>query len=291
MGIAALLAFGAAIGAAVFFALGLPILRSPPSHAVDSDAPALKARLEALARDRECGIIGEAEAAAAAIEAKRAALQEPTLPLDRASRPARFAAIAFLAFAPLAAFGIYMTVGAPKLVDSALRPAATSNVNPSAIAALPEDQRKAMIEGMVASLAARLEATPHDAEGWRMLARSQLVLNRSGDASVSYRRLFALENGTVEDWRNFATALLAGAPAGRFPSDDEFASALDEIEKRSPGDQMVLFYRGGLARENGDPVRAIALWSQLLAAMPADAPVRESLNQLIEEAQAEIPNP
>lgn len=45
----------------------------------------------------------------------------------------------------------------------------------------PED-RQAMIEGMVASLAARLDETPDDAEGWARLVTSYMVLGRPEDA-------------------------------------------------------------------------------------------------------------
>jgi cytochrome c-type biogenesis protein CcmH len=50
---------------------------------------------------------------------------------------------------------------------------------------LPADQRAAMIEGMVASLAARLESEPADAEGWSRLIRSYVVLGRADDARAA----------------------------------------------------------------------------------------------------------
>lgn len=45
------------------------------------------------------------------------------------------------------------------------------------------------IEGMVAGLAARLEAEPDDPQGWLMLARSYMVLGRQSDASDALSRL------------------------------------------------------------------------------------------------------
>ena len=47
------------------------------------------------------------------------------------------------------------------------------------------DDRAAMIEGMVAQLADRLEAEPGDAEGWARLVRSYMVLGRPDDARVA----------------------------------------------------------------------------------------------------------
>ncbi len=48
----------------------------------------------------------------------------------------------------------------------------------------PED-RLAMIEGMVAQLAAKLDANPADGEGWARLVRSYMVLNRPDDAKAA----------------------------------------------------------------------------------------------------------
>jgi cytochrome c-type biogenesis protein CcmH len=47
---------------------------------------------------------------------------------------------------------------------------------------LSAEERTDMISGMVASLAARLEANPQDAEGWARLIRSYMVLDREAEA-------------------------------------------------------------------------------------------------------------
>jgi cytochrome c-type biogenesis protein CcmH len=44
------------------------------------------------------------------------------------------------------------------------------------------ESRATMIEGMVASLASKLEKSPDDVEGWEKLVRSYVVLNRPNDA-------------------------------------------------------------------------------------------------------------
>ena len=54
-----------------------------------------------------------------------------------------------------------------------------------AAASLPPDERLAMIEGMVASLAARLETNPGDADGWARLIRSYMVLDRPEEARAA----------------------------------------------------------------------------------------------------------
>jgi len=47
------------------------------------------------------------------------------------------------------------------------------------------EARTAMIEGMVASLAARLKSEPGDADGWARLVRSYMVLDRAADAEAA----------------------------------------------------------------------------------------------------------
>ena len=47
---------------------------------------------------------------------------------------------------------------------------------------MPEGDRRAMIETMVANLDDRLKENPADPEGWRRLIRSYTVLGRQDDA-------------------------------------------------------------------------------------------------------------
>lgn len=278
--------FLAASAAAAFVALGLialPLLQKQRAENDGGAAETMRARLAAIARDRESGLIAIDAAEEAEIEAKRAAIAESVQPsgIKTNSRPWHFGAIAFLSFAPLVVGALYLKIGAPALINPPPIAAAAAD-----IAALPEGERRAMIENMVAGLSARLETQPQDAEGWRMLARSQMVLERPAEAAASYRRLLEISGGDVDDWRNYATALAASAPEQQFPSDAEFLRAIDEIERRAPGDMMALFYRGGAARQANDPARAATIWRQLLDAMPADAPVRGTLEELIAEADA-----
>lgn len=55
-------------------------------------------------------------------------------------------------------------------------------------AAMPAEERGARIEGMVASLASRLESEPDDLDGWVRLIRSYVVLGRAGAARSALDR-------------------------------------------------------------------------------------------------------
>ena len=70
-------------------------------------------------------------------------------------------------------------------------PPATPGPSPEdveAAGALPPEERLAMIEGMVATLAARLETDPSDAPGWARLVRSYMVLDRKDEARAALEK-------------------------------------------------------------------------------------------------------
>jgi cytochrome c-type biogenesis protein CcmH len=68
----------------------------------------------------------------------------------------------------------------------------------AAAGTMSAQDRTAMIEGMVASLAAKLEADPADAEGWARLIRSYMVLERPDDARSALVKARAAKAGDSE---------------------------------------------------------------------------------------------
>jgi cytochrome c-type biogenesis protein CcmH len=64
--------------------------------------------------------------------------------------------------------------------------------------AMSQPDRTAMIRGMVDGLAARLEQSPRDAEGWIKLIRSRAVLGEADLAKRSLQRALSVfaEDGT-----------------------------------------------------------------------------------------------
>jgi cytochrome c-type biogenesis protein CcmH len=108
-----------------------------------------------------------------------------------------------------------------------------------AIKQMPQSQQQAMIEAMVAKLAARLNANPDDPEGWRKLARAYQVMGRVELANQASQKAAEAE------------ARLAGAapPAGPVttqsagpntsgPTADAPSSAAGQtIQKMSPDQQ------------------------------------------------------
>ena len=94
--------------------------------------------------------------------------------------------------------------------------AATETPGPSAsdveaAGNMTPEQRTAMIEGMVAQLAARLETDGKDPEGWARLIRSYMVLGRSEDAKAA---LAKAETALAGDVNGLQTVDAAARAAG-----------------------------------------------------------------------------
>ncbi|MBB3930753.1 cytochrome c-type biogenesis protein CcmH [Kaistia hirudinis] len=76
----------------------------------------------------------------------------------------------------------------------AAAPGPTANDVAAAADQTPE-QRQQMIEGMVSGLAARLDASPDDPQGWARLFRAYIVLGRQADAEAALVRARGLLAG------------------------------------------------------------------------------------------------
>jgi cytochrome c-type biogenesis protein CcmH len=101
-------------------------------------------------------------------------------------------------------------------VDVPAAPAAGPSAEQVAAASdMPPEDRKVMIEGMVASLDARLRDNPGDVEGWQRLVRSYAVLGEAQAASDALSRgVAALGMGTVAAAQLLAFADGLGIKAG-----------------------------------------------------------------------------
>jgi cytochrome c-type biogenesis protein CcmH len=71
--------------------------------------------------------------------------------------------------------------------------AAAGNAQADAIARMTPEQQQQMIQGMVAKLAARLQANPDDPGGWRQLARAYQVLGQPDKAQDALNHADAAE--------------------------------------------------------------------------------------------------
>lgn len=195
-------------------------------------------RYAALREDLERGLLDDAGARDA----------EPAV----AHPPPYRMAIGIAAAVPACSIVFYLWLGSPHALDPQAPPpgaAVDSGVAPS-------------VETMVSSLAAKLQNEPADGEGWLLLARSQVVLERFDSAVIGFGRAHAIlgdDPDLLADWAEAEAAVVGN----RFP-----ASALERLDRAlelDPAHEKALWLGGFAAAQSGRTDTAIARWERLRA--------------------------
>jgi cytochrome c-type biogenesis protein CcmH len=144
---------------------------------------------------------------------------------------------------------------------------------------LPAAERTAMIEGMVASLAARLEDEPNDTEGWIRLARSYDVLKRPKDTRDALARAAALNPDNVDILTFYARALRA-TRGGK--SSGESIAVMRKVLTLSPNSVEALWFVAQVEIAAGNIEIANAHLQRALAVLPTTSADRPQIKRAIE---------
>jgi cytochrome c-type biogenesis protein CcmH len=185
---------------------------------------------------------------------------------------------------PLIAVALYVQFGnraALSGVSAAVRP---PNQAPFAGGSQPSGpMTEQAIAANVAKLAKRLEQNPGDVQGWIMLARSYVTLERYGEASNALAKATALKPDDANLLSDYAFAMgmangqrLAGQPL----------DLINQALKLDPENPKALELAGSAAFEAKNYDRAISYWQKLLQKTPADSEVTRALTKRINEAKA-----
>jgi cytochrome c-type biogenesis protein CcmH len=261
-------------------ALAVPLTgRKSLDGAADSTVAILKDQLGELERDQRRGLIGETEAKAARLEVERRILKAAsrTAPQSfQATALGRALVILAILAVPVGSTLLYLRLGTPTMSDM---PLASRELDRAPTIAPQE------ILDMVAGLEARLEANPDDVQGWLMLGRSTLTLERTEDAIAAYRRARELAPEEPEAITGLAEALLARSLGVVTPEVRQLMFRLAELQ---PGDPRPPFYMGLADAQAGDYNAALERWRVLLEASPADAPWRAQIEPSIRQAAGQL---
>jgi cytochrome c-type biogenesis protein CcmH len=265
--------------AAAVFVVLWPLGRARLAPASGGDVAVYRDQMRELERDRSAGLIGAAEADAARIEISRRLLaatdaQGETPAASLAPWRRRFIAVAALLALPLGAVTFYLSFGFPGLPDQPL--AARTNG--------PENRS---IAALVAQVEDRLERNPQDGRGWEVIAPVYMRLGRFDDAVKARRNALRLLGENAARQGDLGEALVSAAN-GIVTADAK--NAFDRALALDARDPRAKFYAGLAAEQDGRNAEAAAIWRDLLATAPADAPwaavVRQSLARLENPAVA-----
>ena len=285
-----------ALAAALLTALAvaavlIPVLRRhrrSPSRA-DYDLTVYRDQLRELESDRARGLVSEEQVEAARTEIERRMLRAarargvapaaeeektpgPAGAKSRASWRRRATAIGLGLCIPALAAGIYASLGTPGLPGRPFAEIERPTARTEALGAL---------SGPVEQLAARLEGEPDSLEGWLLLGRSYVVLQRYPEAADALRRAAMLSGDDPEVLAMLGEAIVWANDGMMVP---EAVGAFRQVLDARPTDPAARFHLA-LARAQAGAVReAYDMWLALAADTPADASWRRDLEALIRQA-------
>ena len=178
---------------------------------------------------------------------------------------------------PLVAIIFYLSIGNPKTVDAP--PTTASQAGP---AAAPQERTQEQIAANVEKLAERLKSNPSDAEGWVMLARSYISMDRFGEAAGAYAKATELKPNDADLWVDyaFATAMASGRNLEGKPTE-----LIQQALKVEPENAKALQLAGSAAFQVKDYNKAIEYWNRVLKQVPPDSEAGRLIVQRIEEAR------
>lgn len=202
-------------------------------------------------------------------------LEEDAAPQETASAASSpWLASLFGFLLPVAAISLYIALGEPRAISGSPELAEES---------APHAVQRDQIEEMVKRLAAKLEASPEDAEGWATLGRSYAYLGRFPDAMSAYEQAMKRrpeDARLLADYADmYATTKGGGSLMGEPEKLIKRALALD------PHQPKALALAGTIAFQKEDFAGAVRHWERAVAVIPEDSPFARQIASGLAEAR------
>lgn len=269
----------------------LPLLRQPRAMAeVERSGQNIQIAREQLAELERLNTAGELEQAE--YQTRKQELESALLddlqadsaqPATRKILSPQLTAIAVGVFVPVAAFGLYAWLGTPQALQASAPEQGLPADHPPMTG---NNQQAPDIGKMVASLRKKLDANPDNPDGWAMLGRSYMNMERYPDAAQAFRKLLQLQPDNVEAMLTLADAL-AMSNDGKVSGEAE-QLALKALAKE-PENVTALWLAGLGAADKGDKASALQHWKKLLPLL-ADSPEEQAeVQSLIQQTESKAP--
>ena len=283
----------AVLAAVVGLALARPLLRtrSAPAARAEYDLTVFRDQLKEIERDAVEGLLDSDAAEAARLEVQRRMLnadaelqQSPATARPPRGGSARLTAAFVAAGVPLAAAALYLVLGSPGQPD---QPFAARDIPAGQGAAQTAGDRgqDADMNAMIGRLAEKLLANPDDVEGWLLLGRSYISVERFPDAMNAFTRARAIAEGRTDVEIAYAEALIL---ISQMKVTDDAAAIFQAVRDKAPFEPKARYYLGLKKAQAGDVKSALQDWADLVAISPEDAPWVPVVRQQIARAAEEL---
>jgi cytochrome c-type biogenesis protein CcmH len=261
-----------------------PLLRKPRSSGIQGDAlnvQVIRDQLSELRADLESGRLDESAYAAARSDLERELLDDVEAGETESPGEAgkgRWLAILLVVLVPAMAVGLYQQIGTGGAVQAI----------EAAESGAPSISGKHSLEAMVTLLAEKMQKDPGNVEGWTLLGRSYVAMNRFNDAADAYRHALQLSANDPEVLSSYADVLVA-VNNGAFT--DEVGRLLDKALAVDPHHPKSLWLRGHWRFRHNDYAGAIEDWKAVMLALPPGDENLATIEQQIRTAQSRLGQP
>jgi len=269
------------LGAALLFIVPPLIRREPADAAVERrtlNITVYRDQLAEMERDLQNDVLTPEQYRQGREELERRLLEDvaetPGAAAPPPPRSARASALVLIVLVPLLAVAGYLLLGAPGIL---LAPQSA----PMAAAGGQGDMAH-QINQMITRLEQRLASEPDNAEGWAMLGRSYLVLERFDDARGALEKAVSLNLKTPDVLVDYADTL---AMTGGQSLEGRPLELINEPLALDPNNHKGLWLAGTAAYERADYRAALDYWRRLYAMVPKDSEAARAMEGNIAEAE------
>lgn len=197
------------------------------------------------------------------------------LPLFRPKTGWTPLALAFLFLLPTSALMFYPYVGTPAALEqAAIAPQPThTNENPD-------------INAMVASLRAKLTQNPEHLEGWLLLSKTLMSMQRYPEALEALETAFHIAPDNPYVAIELVEARIYVSGQGQI--DNDMVSMLEAAVERDPSQHKGLWLLGIAASQSGNYAAAIEYWQTLQQQLEPGGPITARVQEQIAQAQTQL---
>jgi len=246
-----------------------PLLRRAGGQDVkrsDANVAIYKDQLRELDAELAAGTLTPEDHRRARLELEARVLEDvPAVEVESATRGGRRTALVVGIAIPVLAVAVYFVAGTPR-----------------ALAPQEPEVTAQQIDAMVARLAAKLRENPDDADGWKLLGRSYMVLGKFPEAVAAYAKAAEKSPRDAQLLADFADALAMTRGEKLTGEPEQLVLRALQIE---PNNLKALALAGTASYERQDYAKAAEFWGRMLPLVPADSEDARMIAGNVEEAK------
>lgn len=208
------------------------------------------------------------------------------LPLLRDRSLWKPVALAMVFIVPVASLWMYQQLGTPEGIDVTGSPDRTASRNTGQDPNAAHSAQSQELDAMITSMQERLTETEPDLEGWVLLGRTLISVQRFPEAVDALETADRISPENPQVMVDLVEARVYNSANGRIST--EMVAMLQRALQLQPGMQKALWLMGIAESQVGNFAGAISSWEALLAQLEPGSSVAQSVQAQIDDANVRM---